>query len=288
MNTNEKIKLAYETKLKNFGYDIEFAYPNQTLALSTTDNECRLGCAHCNGQYLKNMIPISDYEKNLNKRYITSILLSGGCNHGGDVPIEIYIDIIKKLKDKGYKLNSHIGLMNKENIKKICKYLDYVSFDLVFDEDTIKEVYKMNKSKNEYISTYEYIQQYTNVAPHICIGLKGGKIKGEYEIIEYLKENRPNQLTFIVLIPTKNTEYENVKPPQISEVADLLCEARLNLPKTKINLGCMRPRGEYRNLLDSIALECGINKIVLPSRKCRELVKEMKLNVIESKECCIL
>ena len=70
MNLNLKIKKLYETKLENFGDDIEFAYPNQTLTLSTTDNECSLGCAHCNGQYLKNMIPISDYEKNLNKNIL--------------------------------------------------------------------------------------------------------------------------------------------------------------------------------------------------------------------------
>ncbi|MEG0180703.1 MAG: radical SAM protein [Peptostreptococcaceae bacterium] len=288
MNLSKKIKLAYEIKINEFGNDIEFAYPNQTLAVSITDTNCSLGCAHCNGQYLKNMAPINDYEKDINKRKINSILLSGGCSLDGKVPIERHIEVIKDLKEKGYKLNSHIGLMDKESIEKVCKYLDYVSFDLVFDEDTIKEVYKMDKSKEEYINTYEYIQKFTNVAPHVCIGLKGGQIKGEYEIIDYLKNNQPNQLTFIVLIPTKNTEYENVNPPEINEVIDLLCEARVNLPKTKINLGCMRPRGEYRRQLDKLAIECGINKIVLPSRTCKELAKEKQLNVIESKECCVL
>jgi lipoyl synthase len=288
MNLEERMKLAYKTKIKNFGYDIEFAYPNQTLAVSITDTNCSLGCAHCNGQYLKNMTPIDDYKKDIDKRHITSVLISGGCTYDGNVPIEDHIDIIKEFKDRGYTLNSHLGLMDKDNIDKVCEYLDYVSFDLVFDEDTIKEVYKMNKNRNEYISTYEYLQSKTNIAPHICIGLKGGKINGEYEIIDYLEKNSPKQLTFIVLIPTKNTEYENVDPPNISDVIDLLCEARIKLPKTKINLGCMRPRGEYRSKLDCVAIECGINKIVLPSRSCKALVKEMSLNIRESKECCIL
>lgn len=288
MNLNRKINLAYDTKVKNFGNNIEFAYPSQTLAVSITDTNCSLGCAHCNGHYLKNMTPIAEYEKDIKKRNITSILLSGGCSQDGDVPIDTHIETIKKLKQKGYKLNSHIGLMNKENIDLVCNFLDYVSFDLVFDEDTIKEVYKINKSREEYIATYEYIKKYTKVAPHICIGLKGGKVKGEYEIIDYLEKNQPDQLTFIVLIPTRNTEYENVDPPNLDEVIDVLCETRIRLSKTKINLGCMRPRGKYRSDLDKIAIECGINKIVLPSKSCKNLALEMKLDIKESKECCIL
>lgn len=288
MNLQSKMELAYKTKLDNFGYEIEFSYPNQTMAVSITDTNCRLGCAHCNGHYLKNMTPIGNYKSNIKNRNITSLLLSGGCSEDGNVPIEMHIETIKDLKEKGYKLNSHIGLMNKKNIDLVCEYLDYVSFDLVFDEDTIKEVYKMNKSKDDYISTYEYIQKHSKVAPHICIGLKGGEVVGEYEIIEYLKTNSPDQLTFIILIPTKNTEYENVNPPKIEEVLDVICEARINLPNTKINIGCMRPRGEYRAKLDELVIRCGINNIVMPSRSCKILVNEMNLRVKENRECCIL
>lgn len=289
MNLQRKMELAYKAKIDNFGYEIEFSYPNQTMAVSITDTNCSLGCAHCNGHYLKNMTSIEDCKSNIkNNRNITSLLLSGGCSEDGDVPIEKHIETIKYLKNKGYKLNSHIGLMNKHNIDLVCEYLDYISFDLVFDKDTINEVYKINKSRDDYISIYEYIQKHTKVAPHICIGLKGGEVVGEYEIIDYLKTNPPEQLTFIVLIPTKDTEYENVNPPKIEEVLDVICEARINLPKTKINIGCMRPRGEYRSKLDELAIRCGINNIVLPSRSCKNLVKEMELRIKENKECCIL
>lgn len=288
MNLDEKIRLAYKIKLKNFGSNVEFSYPNQTLAVSITDSNCKLGCSHCNGQYLKNMTPIIEYKDKINKRNITSILLSGGCGIDGDVPIQNHIDTLIELKQNGYKINSHTGLMYIENIKKVGSYLDCVSFDLVFDEETIKEVYKMDKKREDYIHTYEAIQKYTKVAPHICIGLKGGKVKGEYEIIDYLEKNYPDQLTFIVLIPTKNTNYEFVNPPKIEDVIDVICEARLKLPKTKINLGCMRPRGEYRDTLDKLAIMSGINNIVLPSKECKNLVKSLNLNIIESKECCVL
>lgn len=288
MDLSLKIKKAYEIKCNNFGNKIEFAYPNETLALSTTNNECNLNCAHCNGYYLKNMTPINLYKEKIKSRNISSFLLSGGCSFSGDIPINNHLDTIKQLRQEGYKLNAHIGLMDEENIEKVCKYLDLVSFDLVFDEETIKEVYKINKTKDDYINTYENIKKYSEVSPHICIGLKGGDIKGEYEIIKYLSENPPNKLTFIVLIPTKGTEYENVNPPKLNEVADVICEARISMPSTIINLGCMRPRGNYRNELDKIALDCGINKIVLPAKSVRNKANQMNLDIIETRECCVL
>lgn len=285
---SEKMRTAFDIKLSNFGNEIEFAYPNQTLALSTTSNKCSLKCAHCNGHYLENMIPIEDYEEKVKSRNITSFLLSGGCSYEGDVPINTHIQTIKELKEQGYRLNAHLGLMDKESIIELCKYLDIVSFDLVFDKETIKEVYKMDKSKEDYIKTYNTIRENTEVAPHICIGLKGGKVKGEYEIIEYLQKNPPNKLTFIVLIPTKGTEYENVEPPKLEEVADVLCEARISLPNTEINLGCMRPRGVYRKELDQLAIMCGVNKIVLPSKSAKNKAIDMNMTITECKECCVL
>lgn len=287
-NLSDKMKIAFNTKLRNFGNKIEFAYPNQTLALSTTKNECSLNCAHCNGHYLKNMTPIQDYEVKIESRNITSFLLSGGCSYEGDVPINAHIDTIKKLKQKGYKLNAHLGLMDEKSIIELCKYIDIVSFDLVFDKETIKEVYKMDKYKEDYIKTYNVIKENTEIAPHICIGLKGGKIKGEYEIIEYLEKNPPKKLTFIVLIPTKDTEYEKVAPPELEEVADLLCRARINLPNTEINLGCMRPRGSYRKELDQLAIMCGVNKIVLPAKSAKDKATELNMTITECKECCVL
>ncbi|MEG1311132.1 MAG: radical SAM protein [Romboutsia sp.] len=288
MKLSEKMKKAFNIKNNNFGEKIEFVYPNETLAISTTGNSCNLSCAHCNGNYLNNMVPINDYESKIKNKNIRSFLLSGGCSFEGDVPINNHIETIKKLKKDGYKLNAHLGLMDKSSIENICKYLDAVSFDLVFDKETIKEVYKIDKDKEDYIKTYEMIGQNTEVSPHICIGLKGGIVKGEYEIINYLSQNHPKKLTFIVLIPTKNTEYEDVSPPDLNEVCDVLCEARIKMPNTEINLGCMRPRGIYRKELDKLSLMCGVNKIVLPSKDAKNKAIEMNMTIIESKECCVL
>lgn len=288
MNLIDKMNKAFNIKKENFGNEIVFTYPNETLAISTTNNSCNLSCAHCNGHYLKNMTPISEYKSKVKSRNVSSFLLSGGCNFEGNVPVNNYIETLKSLKDDGYKLNAHLGLMDKKSIENVCKYLDTVSFDLVFDKETIKEVYKIDKEKSDYIRAYETIKANAEVSPHICIGLKGGLVKGEYEILSYLAKNPPKKLTFIVLIPTKNTEYENVSPPNLDDVCNVLCEARISMPNTEINLGCMRPRGSYRRSLDSLSLMCGVNKIVLPAKEARDKAAQLNMTINESRECCVL
>lgn len=288
MKLKEKMDAALKIKKENFGDKIIFSYPNETLALTSTGNDCSLNCAHCNGHYLKNMTTIENVYKKLNDRDIKSFLLSGGCSFEGDVPLNKHIKKIEKLKEEGYKLNAHLGLMDEEDIKNICKYLDVVSFDLVFDEETIKNVYKITKTKEDYINTYRILKKYTKVIPHICIGLYGGKIKGEYEILNFLEEEKPEGITFIVLIPTKGTEYENVEPPNIEEAIDLICEARIKFPNIPINLGCMRPRGQYRKNLDKMAVLCGINTIVLPSKEAVNEAIQMGFDIQNSRECCVL
>ncbi|SHJ62465.1 radical SAM protein [Tepidibacter formicigenes] len=288
MKLKDKMKKALKIKEDNFGNKINFSYPNKTLAVTITGNECSLKCAHCNGHYLKNMTPIDNLYEKIKKRDIKSFLISGGCSFTGDVPINRYIDEIKNLKKQGYRLNAHLGLMSEEYIKNIVKYLDVVSFDLVLDDATIKEVYKINKTKEDYINTYKILNRYAKVIPHICIGLNKGKIKGEYEILKFLENENPKGITFIVLIPTKETEYENVAPPKIEDVIDIICEARIKFPNIPINLGCMRPRGEYRKKLDEMAVSSGVNNIVLPSKEAFNKAMKLGYDIQKLEECCVL
>lgn len=39
---DKKIKYAYSKKIENFGKEVIFSYPNETLAVSTTKNKCSL------------------------------------------------------------------------------------------------------------------------------------------------------------------------------------------------------------------------------------------------------
>lgn len=78
MKLEDKMSRALKIKESNFGKNIIFSYPNKTLAVTTTGNDCSLKCAHCNGHYLKNMTDINEIDEKIKHRNIDSFLISGG------------------------------------------------------------------------------------------------------------------------------------------------------------------------------------------------------------------
>jgi len=282
------LKKAWEIRQENFSSIISFAYPNKTTPLTLTGTSCSLNCAHCGGHYLEHMIPWQNAEEVLAKRGATSCLISGGCDGQGKVPLAIQSEFLARLKQKNYRLNSHVGLVNKEEIEEISKYVDTVSFDFVADAQTIKEVYNLSHTIDDYIQCYKNLYAQTTVFPHICIGLKGGEIKGEYETLEILEQLGVKGLVFIVFIPTKGTAYANCQPPSLEEVARVLATARIKFPHIPIYLGCMRPKGRYRGELDLLAVKSGINKIVIPSPPAVKYVQQLGWQIEKGEECCVL
>ena len=265
----------------NFGKQIAFVYPHLTQTLSLTANECALSCAHCNRQYLKGMYTLSDIDVNAR-----SILLSGGCDLNGRVPLKENFELIRELSSKT-KLIAHTGLVKKEDIEKIAPYLVSVSYNFIGDNSTIKEVYGLKKDVNDYIESYLTLKQFVKVYPHITIGIHGGKIRGEKYVLSILESLGTDAIVFNVFIPTPNTPYCDKEPPKIEEALKIIKGARLDFPNTPIFLGCMRPRGIYKRLLDEQVVGI-VNRIVLPASSAITKVQELNYDVKKFEECCIL
>jgi uncharacterized radical SAM superfamily protein len=126
------------------------------------------------------------------------------------------------------------------------------------------------------------------VVPHICIGLHGGEIRGEYRAMELLKAIGIDELSFIVFKPTEGTRFSHCRPPDLIATAKILASARQEFPDIPIHLGCMRPGGTYRRDLDEWAVRLGINTIVNPVPLAVQLAKSLDLSIIIKKECCVL
>jgi len=139
----------------------------------------------------------------------------------------------------------------------------------------------------DYVETYRLIRRHARTLPHITIGLRGGALGHEWPALELLQELGADGLVFLVLIPTPGTRYAGCLPPTPEAVADLLTEARLRFPMTPIYLGCMRPRGAYRDELDPLAVQAGVNVVVSPARPARKLAAELGLATRELRECCV-
>jgi len=181
-------------------------------------------------------------------------------------------------------MNWHVGLIGQPEAEVIAPYVDVISFDFVGDDETIREVYGLEAGVGDYVAAYELLRSYATVVPHITIGLKGGRIAGEYEALDILEELGLEALTFIVFIPTPGTQYSDREPPRPEEVVDLLVEARLRFPGVPIQLGCMRPRGKYRDRLDPLAVRAGVNVIVSPSRRAVTVAEKLGLMVERREE----
>ena len=129
-------------------------------------------------------------------RRATSCLISGGCDASGRVPVTQHLRQIKAIR-QGRKMNWHVGLIEEADLRVIAPYTDVVSFDFVGDDETIHEVYGLDRTVADYVRTYQTLRRHTRVIPHITIGLRGGAIGHEYPAMEKLQELGVEGLVFI-------------------------------------------------------------------------------------------
>ncbi|HEY3425542.1 MAG TPA: radical SAM protein [Negativicutes bacterium] len=263
-----------------------FTYPYKTKAISVTGAGCQLNCAHCGGHYLKHMRPLAEIggtEDCLG----TSWLVSGGCKADGAVPLLDHVAKLQSLK-QDRRFNIHVGLPSDSEIDQIAAIADCISFDFVGDDATIREVFGTTHTVADYAHCYQALRRLSRVMPHICIGLHGGQIRGEYRAMELLSALGVDSLTFIIFTPTRGTCFADCLPPKITEVVELLTWARQKFPDIPLQLGCMRPGGRYRQEIDQYAVRLGMDTIVNPTPGAVALARELGLSVVQKEECCVL
>lgn len=257
-----------------------------TISLSTTGKHCYLNCAHCNKLYLEKMIDISDYrdkdieffENNLDLKISNilkydSFLISGGMDENLEIPIFYYESFFKFLKKRNKLLNFHIGFLDKSKFD-ILFYSDAISLDIIFSQDAITQIYKINKKPEDYINKLLEIIDFANknnlktkIAPHITICLNFYKQSNEKEIINFFssfdKIDFIDKIVLNILKENINTNFNS--KPDLNYIKEILTYSKNTLKDKTIFLGCMRPSGIYRKEIDNYAYEIGIHGIVNPS-----------------------
>jgi uncharacterized radical SAM superfamily protein len=189
---------------------------------------------------------------------------------------------------RGRTMNWHVGFVSEAEMESIAPLVDVVSFDFVGNDATIQEVYGIDRTVEDYVNTYRLLRRHSRTLPHVTIGLRGGTLGHEIPALEHLEVLGIDGLVILVFIPTQGTRYAERQPPPLSEVAELLVDARLRFPEKPLYLGCMRPKGSYRNDLDLMAVQAGFNVIVSPARPARQRAAELGLTTRQTRECCVL
>lgn len=263
--------------------EILFTRPTATLPVSLTGTSCALNCAHCGGHYLQHMRPI----ETVIPASETSYLISGGCDALGRVPIETHREAIQRLRP-GHRMNWHVGLSSETQLRAVLPYVDVISFDIVGDRETACEVYGLDVGLEDYLRTFEALRRLAPVVPHITIGLRGGRLAGEWAALEALQALKVEHVILIILIPTPGTRYAQCAPPSLEDVSSIFLGARRLLPEARLSLGCMRPTGVYRQEVDALAIRAGLNAIVNPTHRAEALAQECGLRILWRDECCAL
>lgn len=202
-DTEKSLDEAWDLRASNFPDELTCYVPEKTLAVSLTGTRCALNCAHCGGHYLKSMIPSERCSEILERGNYSSCLLSGGCNSDGSVGIKDELPLFRNLRKRGIRINSHVGLIKQDEMKALAPFVDRISFDFIVHDDTISEVFGIDRKGRDYVKTYRTLREMgLPVIPHICAGIRGGRIDGEDDALEILADIGADKLVFIVLIPT--------------------------------------------------------------------------------------
>jgi lipoyl synthase len=279
-------------------YDTE-DYQNHSgrfVSVSLTGEHCELHCEHCRGQLLHGMRPATTPEALLQigqdvlRQGGEGLLISGGCDVRGAVPVSAHLGAIAQLKRWGLKVIVHTGLLDRaaaEGLK--AAGVDQALFDVVGDAETIHDVLHLERSPADYAETLALLHGVgLPTAPHVVIGLHGGELRGELAALEMIRAIEPVAIVLVALRPLPGAPLAGAQSIAPEVVGCLAAVARLMYPSVPLALGCARPVGASKIELERRALLAGVNAMAFPDPATVRLAGEMGLRWRFVEACCAL
>jgi hypothetical protein len=301
---------AFRLRKLHFGNELAFSIPgtvsyqdssypfqkDRFAAISVTGAQCDLHCRHCRGKLLESMIPAKDPEtffqivNQMQSRGALGILVSGGANRDGEVPLEKFVPSIKEIKEKDpkFKVIVHTGLIRRAIANEMKRAgVDQILIDVIGDNETIREVYHLNKRVEDYGETLLMLKEMGHrLAPHIIIGHHFGEIRGEWRALEIITRVGVETIVFVILKPlTGNDRFRTPAPEETSKITAV---ARILNPQTPIRMGCIRPAHSWKTEMEKGAIDSGVNTIAYPLQGTIDYAREIGLETKFVEMCCSL
>lgn len=303
---------GFDIRIKHFGRDLmcysptgypyrikDHAQSNQSnfVSFSVTGTDCALKCDHCGGHLLRGMEPALTPEsllrrcKTLKENGAEGVLVSGGSDSMGHVPIGQYADVLQTIRhDLGLRVVVHTGLVDEATARSLAlAHVDAAMLDVVGDARVAREVYHIEDGPEKTERSLRVLEeQGVPVVPHILVGLNRGRLSGELKALQMISSIKPAAVVFIVFNPIRNTAMEHLLPPPAEVVGRLLAVARLGLESTPILLGCARPMGSHKVESDILAVKCGVNGIAYICQEGVDAGRALGLRPVFKDICCSL
>lgn len=263
--------------------------------ISVTGKGCALKCKHCGGKVLETMYPAKTPENlynlcgRLKAEGALGCLISGGCLPDGSVPLDRFIETIRRVKaDFGLTVFTHVGVIDFEKALRLRDAgVDAALIDILGAKETIKEVYNLNLTVESYENALRALSQAgLPFVPHVIAGLHYGRLKGEFNALQMISRYKPSALVVIAFMPIHGTAMAHVEPPKPLDIARVLAVARVMFPETPIALGCMRPKGKHRAETDVLAIKASADAIAFPAEEAVKFAEEQGFKTSFSSYCC--
>ena len=303
---------AFRIRKSHFGNELTFSIPstvsyhdknfsfqkNRFAAISITGSHCDLRCAHCKGKLLESMIPAEDPQTflrtadRLRLDGAHGILVSGGADQNGEVPLKKFIPSIREFKEKApqFKVIVHTGLIRREIAGELKDAgVDQILIDVIGDDDTIREVYRLNKRVEDYEETLWMLKEVGHrLAPHIIIGHHFGELRGEWRALEMVTRVGVETIVLVVFKTLLPIGKNHFRVPLSEETSRISAIARILNPKILIRMGCIRPAHPSKAEMEKGFILSGANTIAYPLQGTIDYAKEIGLKTKFVEMCCSL
>ncbi len=253
-------------------------------SISITGTYCALNCDMCRGFYLRQMMPASSpriLEKlclKLRERGVEGFLISGGYDRRGALPIEPFLESIKRIKKMtGALISIHSGMIDPKTLEGAEEFIDFVDFEFLTNERSIMDVKKLNYTPEDYLDRMDSLSKIVRVVPHFILGLPGSSPS---DVLSYVREisNMTDEVVILVLKSTPEAPRSKLSC-DLNDLKIALSEARGSVPGITLSLGCMRP-SKLKEVLDRYAVDIGFDRIANPRT---DLIEKYKMSVFK---CC--
>jgi uncharacterized radical SAM superfamily protein len=248
---------------------------NSFPSFSITAGACGLNCDHCRAEILKPMLAATSpamldqkVRQLVATQNLQGFLLSGGSNRRNEIPYERYYPVVEALKRDfpEMKIAIHTALTDERGARAMeSAGVDTAMMDVIGADETIRDVYHLDRPVEDFEATLAALCSTTmEVSPHIVIGLHYGRLLGETNALDIVSRHPVAALVLVVVMPfyAKPGLYS---VPDAGDVGRIFGEARRRLADRQVLLGCARPPGLHKRIVDAYAVMAGLDGIAFPA-----------------------
>lgn len=209
------------------------------------------------------------------------MLVSGGCDARGRVPLTPFLDALTILVGEGMRLNIHTGLLDQAAASALVSTgAEVFSVDLLQDPRAIEGSLHLRATPRDYEDTVaNLIAAGGRVVPHVLVGLQSRE--AETACLEVLGRHEVHGVVVLGLMPPRGERAADDLEGRLTSFVSGAVK-RTGAP---VLLGCMRPRGRE---LEERCLEAGAAGVVNPSPRTLAWAKERGMEIETRELCCAL